>query len=561
MSAWQQLHVVGVNQRAELCGTMGHDVHSCIVEHCQQTWLLSCLRRNQDTVYGQEYDFKNINSVREYREQVPLVYYDDLAPLIHRIAEGETDVLFAGVPILFERTSGSSGGSKLIPYTENSLMDFQSAILPWLADVVQTYGLSQGKAYWAISPATRAPESTGGGFPVGTSDGVYLGNDAIGAFLELSAVPFWVAELSNVDEWRLATLYYLVREKELALISVWSPTFFITLLDGLDKHLTRLATLLESGGAIAGHELEADPEAFTRLQIYVGSVSDGQGDLRSDKGDLRSSNKGYLKDDNRDSRILWPNLKLVSCWGDASSEPFFKDLIRQFPQSEFQRKGLLATEGVITIPDAKGQPMLTCHSGFYEFLDAEENSFLAHELQLGECYQAVITTSGGLYRYCMGDYLLCESEPREGRAPILRFVGRRGLVSDLVGEKLTEDFVTRCLESVSGFRLLTPNLKSNPRLHYSLLISESNGMSNTAILEQVENRLNENPQYSYARRIGQLGPLDIIRVQNPLETYIKWACLNGTRLGDIKIPSLRPEMDWLTAFTDIDMDMDMDMVT
>jgi len=511
---WQQLYRIGLQLRTGI-NVMGR--HNAGIAKKQAAWLHNCLQRNQKSAYGQQFQFKQIQTVNQFRNQVPLVTYQDVEPWIKRVAMGEKNVLFEGTPILFERTGGSTGGSKLIPYSAASLADFQTAILPWLADVVESYDLTTGCAYWAISPAVRAAEKTGGGIPVGASDGVYLGDEAMQPFRELSAVPLWVAEITNVEEWRLATLYWLVRKPNLELISVWSPTFFTTLIDGLEQHQESLKSLLHNGGKIAGYKLDQDAEALQRLRRYS---------------------------ENRDTRILWPHLKLVSCWSDASSKPFYEELVRRLPQAQFQGKGLLSTEGVVTIPNKEGHAELTINAGFYEFLDNDGHSWLPQELNLGEAYQVVITTSGGFYRYCTGDYVIVDSQKD---LPILRFIGRLGLGADLVGEKLTEAFVTQCLEGIPGFRLLVPIL-GTPAPKYGLVIDKSNNLDSQTMAARVEEQLKLNSQYAYARNIGQLDPLAVYKVHAPLETYLKWAIKNGTRIGDIKVPSLRPETDLIDIF-------------
>src|SRR5512134_4126595 len=94
-------------------------------------WLSSLLSRNAHTSYLQRYG--SPRSIDEFRERVPVVDYDDLLPWIERIRAGESDVLFAGRPVAFERTSGSSSAAKLIPYSCEGLDDFRSSVSPWLA--------------------------------------------------------------------------------------------------------------------------------------------------------------------------------------------------------------------------------------------------------------------------------------------------------------------------------------------------------------------------------------------------------------------------------------------
>src|SRR5205823_4574915 len=83
-------------------------------------------------------------------------------------------------------------------------------------------------------PATRPPESIGG-VPVGLPDGAYLGEIAASVLAEMSAVPLSVARITDVGRWRAETVRHLAAARDLELISVWSPTFLLRLLDDLGE--------------------------------------------------------------------------------------------------------------------------------------------------------------------------------------------------------------------------------------------------------------------------------------------------------------------------------------
>jgi hypothetical protein len=138
------------------------------------------------------------------------------------------------------------------------------------------------------------------------------------------------------------------------------------------------------------------------------------------------------------------------------------------------------------------------------------NPYGHFEFEQGE---VIATTASGLYRYRTGDYV----------DENLEFVGRGSLVSDLVGEKLTEPFVSCCLEPVAGFRYLAPD-GNGYVLHAETHID----------IDQIEQRLCENPQYAYARKLGQLRPLRLATLDNLYDRYIDAQLARGARLGDIK---------------------------
>ena len=88
----------------------------------QWRWLNDCLARNRETEFGRKFRFNSIDSIDAFRRQVPIQPYEGFADSIERMARGQADVLFSGKPLAFERTGGSSGGSKLIPYSIHILI-------------------------------------------------------------------------------------------------------------------------------------------------------------------------------------------------------------------------------------------------------------------------------------------------------------------------------------------------------------------------------------------------------------------------------------------------------
>src|SRR4051794_2312926 len=371
------------------------------------TWIDELLQRNAHTAYLRHY-----GSPRRI-DELPVVTYDDLQPWIERIRDGEPDVLFAGRPVAYERTSGSTGAAKLIPYSIEGLHDVRRAVEPWIRRVMS--GIT-GSVYLALSPATRAPEFING-IPVGLPDSAY-----VGAFKP--AVPPEVALIENVEQWRAETVRHLAAARDLQLISVWSPTFLLRLLDEFD--------------------------------------------------------------------FDWPDLKIISCWASGTSRVYAQELARRFPHARIEPKGLMSTECVVTVPGIGLNPY-----GHFEFEQGE----------------VIATTASGLYRYPTGDYV----------DENLEFVGRGSLVSDLVGEKLTEPFVSCCLEPVAGFRYLAPD-GNGYVLHAETHID----------VDQIEQRLCENPQYAYARKLGQLRPLRLATLDNLYDRYIDAQLARGARFGDIK---------------------------
>ncbi len=99
---------------------------------------------------------------------------------------------------------------------------------------------------------------------------------------------------------------------------------------------------------------------------------------------------------------------------------------------------------------------------------------------------------------------------------------------------------------ISGFRMIVPVRVPAPR--YVLVVDKLEKIQTESLKKEMEERLSENPQYAYARRMGQLDGLSVYSLPNPLTSYTKRAVSNGMRIGELKVPALRPETDWLETF-------------
>ena len=184
---------------------------------------------------------------------------------------------------------------------------------------------------------------------------------------------------------------------------------------------------------------------------------------------------------------------------------------------------------------------------------------MAHELQIGEAYEVVVTTSGGLYRYRTGDRVRVTG--RFNDCPMVRFEGRTGAVVDWFGEKLHEDHVGRVVgaaltdQGISPvFAMLACDVDLSPPAYVLYLqIANLPGSSKlpgrfevaTALADQIEAGLQENFHYAYARQLGQLGPVRLFSIaQEGLDGYISGCMAHGQRAGDIKPTILHRRSGW-----------------
>jgi hypothetical protein len=78
----------------------------------------------QYTIFGKAHDFENINSLKDFKNQIPINDYDSLKPYIDRIIHGEQNVLWNEPIGWFAKSSGTtSDKSKFIPISPSCLKE------------------------------------------------------------------------------------------------------------------------------------------------------------------------------------------------------------------------------------------------------------------------------------------------------------------------------------------------------------------------------------------------------------------------------------------------------
>lgn len=351
-----------------------------LAAHKREAFLLAC--KNPEAAQ---------RKVRQRLEKGSLIPFP-AHPVTFEHYKGKTNLTKEKV-IFLESTSGSTGVKKEIPYTKGLLKSFENMFLLWAHDIVfhSPVRLSQAKFFMSVSPQIGK----------NTDDRKYLS-----PLVKLLLKPFLISDpdthkatsgemfLRNISE-------DLLKAKDLEIISVWSPTYLLSLLHFMDQHKTSLGI------------------------------------------------------ENKSWKEIWPELKLISCWTEGQAEKSAENLHSHFPDVMIQPKGLLATEAPVTIPwsEAGGcLPLLT--ETYLEFLEGE-NVYQLHEIKQGHEYEVITSQANGFLRYLTGDIVTVTGFYYQ--TPVLKFLGRAGQSSDLAGEKFTELNVKELLKSVRGTFYLLPD--------------------------------------------------------------------------------------------------------
>lgn len=510
----------------------------------QEHALRRIVEANANTAFGREHHFDRIHSVNLFRASVPVQSPEEIEPWIERVKGGESRVLTTDPVERLVPTSGSTNGRKLIPLTRSFRQEMRAAIDPWVYEMMRCWpAMKRGTAYWSISPSVGFMTDEDSSISIGfDDDAAYLGGALQRLVGSTLAVHPGISQVHNLDAFQYLTLLGLLRAENLAFVSIWHPSFFTHILDKLAPWFDSLLEDVRDGGFPRAPAIDLNAR-LEHLAPCYGTPQRERADAlrRIGPSDLAS---------------IWPELRVISCWTDASAAESARQLGATFPHTTLAPKGLVATEGFVSIAYGHQRP-LAILSHFLEFKDCNGGLRTTSELIEGHKYQVLLTTGGGLYRYNLGDEVRVTG--RLKGTPTIEFIGRADDVSDLCGEKLSARFVENAMKKAlqtlgieSRFTMLAPRPSSqSPGYRAYLETAQTIG---PAVTQAIEDELSKNPYYAHARHHKQLAPLSVVHtLPDAGRRFVEERLSRGSRLGEIKLTYLdrEPIWDrWLTETSD-----------
>lgn len=465
---------------------------------------------------------ENISNYEEFIAFFAPSRYSDWREEITEYREQKSSLSISKL-IRFQPTSGSSEQIKFIPYTQLFLDQLDHAIAPWLASMYRKCpALKYGTHYWSVSWLPESQRQVLKDKNLNDDSALLsVGKRILSKFTQ--AVPSNVAFAANADDALFATLCYLVANHNLALISVWSPTFALQLLDRLEALQYEVVQVLESG-------------SWGLRQAYLAQIK-APFSSKSAKRLIAATDGHQI-----DFKKLWPKLSLISSWDTAGSKAWAEKLQQRLPFVQFEGKGLWATEGVVTIP-YNGLYPLAYQSHFYEFeyLEGEQQGKIipSWELKIGDVVSPIISSGNGLLRYCLDDCLLVTDFFEQ--VPCFEFQGRRFGV-DLVGEKLAPETAQQLLSHLNktdskAISLLAIDTQQQSKPFYCVLFEGE--IHHSVDHQYIDSILRQNFHYELARNLGQLDQPQIRQAHDGWAAYKKLVMSDGLIEGNIKPEPLK----------------------
>lgn len=497
----------------------------------QHQRLLEILKVTEGSSYRKHLGDHKIESIEDF-QKIPLQTYDSIAPFIEKSMAGHHEAMFATghTPLMFSMTSGTTGPSKYIPVTQESLKALRKTW--WFLGVNLLYenpGDHLGDVM-NLSSSSKI-ETTSAGIPCGDTSGQI--SDGQSLFVTLHyALPPNFQEIKHVQAKYYAYLKCGIKNKDMQMMMTATPATITSIGVFMNDWSKDLIDDIRHGTFKFKNEIPKE--------IY-----EEHQHLFEWKDEKRAKELEILKKDHEHLHpsLVWPRMKLISCWL-AGSFQHYRDKIRNlYGPVRLRDIGLASSEGHFTLPvrNESSHCILNIWSFFFEFISESGEFLTADQLQEGEAYAVVVTTPGGLIRYQMHDLVVCRGF--SGSIPELEFLSKESDFLDLTGEKLTSYQASLAMSAAqSRLNVSIERFIVIPNENMDGFLIRHNGpqqIDEAQFVEAFDQKLSEiNECYLEHRQIGKLQLPQLSRVSPGLFAEIdqKLRPHRESRLDQFKPP-------------------------
>lgn len=314
----------------------------------QQKTLSYLIKQGRSTAFGKDHDFNQINDYQSFKNRVPIRDYEQLKSYVHRIIEGEKNVLWPGQPAYLAKTSGTTSGAKYIPITAESMSEqvraSKNALLFYIAQTKNANYVNGKMIFLQGSPVLTKK----GNINVGRLSGISA--HYLPSYLLKNRLPTW--ETNCIEEWE---------DKVDAIVEETSKEN-MTLIAGIPSW----------------------------VQMYFEKLNTTTGKKVGD---------------------LFPNFSLF-VYGGVNYEPYRKKFESLIGRKVDSIELFPASEGFFAFQDDQNDHglLLQLNSGiYYEFIpiehyfDENPRRLNIEEVELGKDYALILSTTAGLWGYDIGD--------------------------------------------------------------------------------------------------------------------------------------------------------------
>lgn len=472
----------------------------------QNELLFNLLDTAKTTEWGERFGFKDIGSLEDFKNNVPLCNYESIHSEVERMRKGEQNITWPTEIKWFAKSSGTtSNKSKFIPVSQEALEDCH---------------FKGGKDLLSIYCNNNPETSIFSGMSLRLGGSTFMNNKDNNSFYgDLSAIiienlPFWVEMRST-------------------------PNNKISLMDEWEAKIE----------AIVNTSIKEDVSSLAGVPSWM----------------LVVANKVLAKTGKSNLHEVWPNLE-VYMHGGVNFSPYRKQYEALLPNANFNYlETYNASEGFFGIQDLSDSEelLLMLDFGiFYEFIpmnaydDRNSKTISLSEVELDTNYAVVISTNAGLWRYIIGDTIKFSSiEPYR-----FKVSGRTKHFINAFGEELIIENAERALKKaciktnaeILEYSAAPIYMNNNGSGAHQWLIEfskEPNDLDFFAhSLDQALKELNSDYE---AKRHKNLTLKDPIIIAAKRGLFYKWLKEKGKLGGQHKVPRLANNRIFMDELLDI----------
>jgi hypothetical protein len=465
----------------------------------QNEWFEKLISSAKNTEWGLQYDYQSIETIRQFKERVPVQDYENLKHYVERIKKGEQNLLWPSEIKWFAKSSGTTNDkSKFIPISSESLEECH-----------YKGGTDMLSIYYNNFPDSKV--FSGKSLMMGGSQRINELNEEQ-SYGDLSAII-----MHNMPAW--AQFFR-------------SPDLSVALMENWDQKLEKMAeiTSKENITNIAG------VPSWTLVLA---------------KKILEKTGKKNLLE-------VWPNLELFM-HGGVSFTPYREQFKQLIPSDNMHYlETYNASEGffgIEDVPNSSDLLLMLDYGIFYEFMPLSElgkefpKTLQLDEVELNTPYALVISTNGGLWRYIIGDTIkFTHLYPFR-----IRITGRTKHFINAFGEELMIENADKAIAEACK----QTNATINDYTAAPIYMTEGSGGHEWVIefekepdsLEKFKNILDSelkriNSDYE-AKRYNNYILKEPLIISVPKNTFKNWLKHKGKLGGQNKVPRLSNNREYI----------------
>lgn len=456
------------------------------------------------TKYGKSLGVTQTTSQLEFSKRLPIVTYEDIAPDIEKILNGDWRQFWTSQPKWYAKSSGTTTTvSKFIPTTTESL---EMTHYRGMQDVAAVYSdlYPNGKAFNGKTltlGGTLVENSNKGGGLMGDLSGILITNTPT------------ITDLKRIPSKKISLLPDF--EKKIELITKIGAKSNVTTFAGVPSW----------------------------YMVLMNSILDYTG-------------KNNMCE-------VWENIDFFA-HGGMSFTPYREQYERLFPSSEMKyMETYNASEGFFALQDDTATDdmlLMLDYKIYYEFLetsslDTPQNAIPLEDVKCGVNYAIIISTCGGLWRYMIGDTVTFTStNPYK-----IKITGRTKHFINIAGEEIIIENADKAIQAacqatsaqVTDYTAAPIYMDGRKKGGHEWIFEfETEPTSLRTFIETLDHTLQAvNSDYNVKRTGGALAE-PIVHIA-PTQTFYIWMKSRGKLGGQNKIPRLSNNRTYIDPLLDL----------